>query len=108
MSAPLLRMPVLMVDIRVVRVAVRDGRMPMLVGMWFTSIPREIVRVLMVDVVDVAMGVRDWIVRVHVLMALRKMEPDTSRHEDEHYPESPRDLLAEKQNGHSSSDERSR
>lgn len=99
-------MPV--VDIRVVRMAMCDGRVGVFVRVWFPPIPWEIMRVLMMRVMHMAVRMSDGLVRVHVFMALCKVNPDTPRHEDEHHPEDPRDLLAKEQNGDCSSDERSR
>lgn len=94
-----------MMNVRIVRMVVCNRRMRMLVRMWLAPVPRKIMAVMVVLVMHVAMGMDDCLVRVHVLMAFRKVEPDANRHEDEHHPEDSRDLLAKNQYGNCSPDE---
>jgi hypothetical protein len=51
-------MSVPMVDVRVMRVAVHQGRVHMPMGMRLCTVPREVVGVLVVLVVDVTVAVR--------------------------------------------------
>lgn len=95
----------LVVNIRVVRVTVCDGCMCMLMGMRFATIPREIVRVLMVEVVDVAMGVRDRVMRMHVGMTLGEVQPHAQRHQNCRDPEQQRSVLTKSHNGDNCSQE---
>lgn len=79
----------LMMDVRVMRMAVGDRRMGVLVGMRLVPVPVEIVRVLMMLVMHVAMGVGDSLVGVQVFVALGEVQPDTGRHQRGSQPEHP-------------------
>jgi hypothetical protein len=65
--------PMLMMDIRKVRMAMRQDRMRVLVRMRLVAAPVEVVGVLVVLVVNVAMRMRDGQMRMHVLMPLLQM-----------------------------------
>ena len=70
-----------MVDIRNVGVRMLDRLVPVRMRMRLASIPREIVRVTMMLVVDMGMGMRLDGMHVAVRMTLRNMQPDAERHQ---------------------------
>ena len=74
--------PVLVMDVGVVRVAVGNGIVRVLVRMRFSAIPREIVGVLVMDVVHMAVSMGDCLVLVHVLVTLAQMQPYADAHQD--------------------------
>ena len=63
----------LMMDVRVMRVAVRQHRMCVPMRMRLAPVPVEIVGMLVMLVVNVAMHVRDGRMGMHVLMPLLQM-----------------------------------
>ena len=74
-------MPVPMMNVREVRVQVRQRRMPVRMRVWLAAIPGEIVRMLMVVVVRVAVSVLDGFVRVFMLMKLGQVQPYSHGHQ---------------------------
>ncbi|MBS0317242.1 MAG: hypothetical protein JSR49_08965 [Proteobacteria bacterium] len=74
-------MPVPVVDVGVMRVAVGDRRMCVLMRMRLAAIAREIVRVLVVHVVHVAVRVGNGLVHVRVLVALGQVQSYPGGHE---------------------------
>ena len=74
-----MRMP--MMDVGKVRVAMREGFVPMAMGMGFGAVPVEIVRVSMVVVMSMRMDVIDGIVQMLVLVLLGQVQPDAGRHQ---------------------------
>jgi len=72
-------MPVM--DVRRVRVTVREPCVGVLVGVRFALRIARIMLVLVVLVVLVPMRVRERLVRMEVLVALGEMEPEPERHE---------------------------
>ena len=78
-------MPV--VDVGVMRVAVGDRRMCVLMRMRLAAIPRKIVRVLVVHVVHVAVGVGHGLVGVRMLVALGQVQPYPGGHQRRCQPE---------------------
>lgn len=63
-------MAVLMMNIRIMRVGVRQRQVLMLMRMGFTTIPFEIMRMLMVFIVDMAMSVPHAFMLMYVGMLL--------------------------------------
>ena len=74
-------MPMPVMNVRIVGMAVRQQRMRMLVRVGFLPIPRKIVRVLVMGVMDVSVRMRHGVMRMQVFMALRQMQPYACRHE---------------------------
>ena len=68
-------------DIGKVQVAVCQRRVGVLVGMWFATVPIEIVYVLVMRIMYMAMGVRGRFVGMHVLVPLGQMQPDARTHQ---------------------------
>ena len=68
-------------DVGVVRVAVGNGIVCVRMRMRFGAIPREIVGVLVMDVMHVAVGMGDGFVRVHVLVAFGQVQPHADAHQ---------------------------
>jgi hypothetical protein len=75
------------VNIRKMRVRVGNRRVLMRVRMRFLTVPRKIVRVLMVLVVPVPMVVVQKLVSVRMLMPLTDMKPDSQCHEHSRNPQ---------------------
>lgn len=69
----------------------------MRMGMGFRTVPGEIVLVLMMLVVQVAVGMVHRLVRMLVVMALGDVQPDADRHKGSCQPEQRRRRLAEQQ-----------
>ena len=74
-------------QVGVVRVAVRETAMPVRMGVRFAAVPREAVAMLVMLIVRVRMRVLDRLVHVVVLMALRQVQPHAERHERRGDPE---------------------
>ena len=74
-------MSVSVVNIREMRMLVRDGDMTMPMIMRLVIVPVEIVRVLVVFVMDVPMSVLHRLMHVPVLMTLRQVKPDAPAHQ---------------------------
>ena len=72
-------MPV--VEVRVVGVPVRDRRVPVAVRMRFARRITRGVFVLVMEVVDVAMGMLQRFVRVFVVMRLGDVQPHAETHQ---------------------------
>lgn len=72
----------LVVNVRVVRMAVRQQLMGVRVRMWLGAVPREIVGVVVMDVVHVTMAVGDGLVRVHALVAFGQVQPHPDTHQE--------------------------
>jgi len=70
-----------MVHVGVMRVGVPHHLMVVLVRVRLAAIPREGVRVLVVNIVPMRMAVGERFVNVLVLMSLRQMQPHPARHE---------------------------
>jgi len=62
------------------RMAVRQRRMGVLMGMRFVTVPVEIVRVLVVFIVYVAMRVGDRLMGMQVFMAFGQVQPHARAH----------------------------
>ena len=80
-------MCVSVVNIRKMRMLVRHGDMTMPVLMRLVIVPIEIVKMLMVFVVDMPMTVFHWLMHVSVLMMLRQVQPDAHAHQARCQPE---------------------
>ena len=91
--------------IRVMRMAVHERLMGVLVRVRLASIPVEGVLMLMMSIVAMGMGVDERLVNVLVLVYLGKVQPDSGRHQRRRQPEQPRDRLAEGDDGKRSADE---
>ena len=89
--------PMSMMDIRVMRMAVRDGLVGVLVRVRLTPVPWEVVCMLMMCIVHMAVRMRDGLVGVHVLMALGQVQPDTHGHQRRGYPEHPGRMFSQRQ-----------
>ena len=73
-------MPVTVMDVRVMRMLVRQDVVPMPVGVWLATVPRKVVLVLVMLVVAVTMSMFEWLVRVLVLVALPHVNPYAQTH----------------------------
>lgn len=82
-------MMMLVMDVWVMRMAVGQRHMGVLVGVRFAAVPVEIVRMLMVFVVYVAVRMGDRLMGVQVLVALGQMQPYASAHQRGSQPEYP-------------------
>jgi hypothetical protein len=78
-------MPVM--DVREMIMVVLLRRVMMGMGMRFPSVPRKIVVVLMVFVVDVLVGMIQCLMHVPVLMGLGQMKPYANAHQNGRDPE---------------------
>lgn len=96
----------LMIDVRVMRMAVGHRRMGVLVRMRLAAIPVEIVRVLVVFIVHVAVRVGDPLVGMQVLVTFGHVQPHARAHQDGGNPEHPRGVFAERQDRDRRADER--
>jgi hypothetical protein len=74
-------MPMPMMDVRVVRMAVQQRLVAMLVGMRLFAVPAGLVRVPMVRVVNVRVIVSERFVQMLVFVPLGQMQPDAERHQ---------------------------
>jgi len=73
-------MPMPMMNIRIMRMAMRQGFIGMQMRVRLGPIPGEIVLVLMVGVVQVRMGMRQGFVDMKMRVPLGDMQPQTERH----------------------------
>ena len=80
---------VLVMDVRVMRMAVGQRRVSVLVGVGLASLPIEVVHMLMVFIVYVAVRVGDRLMGVQVFMALGEMQPYARAHQGGGQPEHP-------------------
>lgn len=94
-----------MMDIRKVWMFVGDDSMPMGMAVWLAAIPVEIVFVLVMRVVNVWMGVFEWLMGVRMRVTLGQMQPDTRTHESGGQPEWRWRRLAQQQDGDGGADE---
>lgn len=69
--------------------------MPMGMAVRLAAIPVEIVLVLVMRVVDVWVGVLEWLMRVHVLVTLGQMQPVRRTYESGCQPERRRRRFAQ-------------
>lgn len=74
-------MPVPVVDVRKVRVPVRQNAMPMRVHMRLAPVPRKVMLVLVMRVVSMRMRVLERLMRVLVLVPFSNMQPDADGHQ---------------------------
>ena len=101
-------MSVAVVNIREMRVFVRHSHMTMPMVMWLVIVPTEIVRMLVVCIMDVLMTVLHRLMYVFVLMVLRQVQPDTPAHQARRQPEWPCCRFAEQCQCHRRTDKRRR
>ena len=87
---------VLMVDVRKVRMTVRQWLMGMRVRVGLATVPVKIVLMLVMSIVYVAMGVCDHLVGVQVLVAFGQVQPDAGSHQDRRQPEHQRRVIPER------------
>ena len=80
-------MPVLVMDIRIVRMSMRQQRMHMAVRMRFIRVARKLVGVLVMFVVAMPMRVRQGIVDVFVIVPFGQVKANAARHEGKRDPE---------------------
>ena len=78
-------MPV--VDVRVVRVLVRQNLVSMPVRMRPISAPGEGMLMLVMLIVPVLMRVLEWLVGMQVQVPLSRMQPDPKNHQRRSHPE---------------------
>lgn len=74
-------MPVLVMDIRIMRMTVGERHVGMLMGVRFAAVPLEIVRVLVVLVMHVAMRVGDWLMGVQMVVTFGQVQPHARTHQ---------------------------
>ena len=77
----------LVVDIRIVRMAMGQRGVGVLVRVRFAPVPVEIVYVLVMFVVHVAVGMRDRLVRMQMLVAFGQVQPHAGSHQRRGQPE---------------------
>ena len=80
-------MPVPVMNVRKMRVAVRDRQMHMRMRVRLVAVVRKIVRMLVMFVVPMPMRVLEWLVRVRVFMPFANVQPDPERHQHGRDPE---------------------
>ena len=73
-------------NIRIVRVTVRQPLVAVLVRVRLASIPRECVAMLVMGVVPMAVRVHQLFVDVRVLVPLSKVQPHAAGHEYRRHP----------------------
>lgn len=78
---------VLMMDIGVVRVAVRQRFVCVRMRVRLAPIPVEIVHMLVMGIVHMAMGMRDRFMSVHMLVAFGQVQPHPCAHQQRGEPE---------------------
>lgn len=76
-----------MMDVRKMRMLMSQGLMPMQMAVRLVAIPLEIMRVLVMQVVNVWMGVFEWLMRVLMLVTLGQMQPNPNPHQGGGDPE---------------------
>ena len=77
----MLAVMVAVMQVGIVRMAVRHPAVAMRMRMRLVSLPREAVPMLMVIIVRVRMRMLDRLVHVLMLVALREVQPHAERHE---------------------------
>ena len=109
-DAPLVSFIVAMavVDVGIMRMAVRESRMRVFVRMRLNAVPGRIVRMLVMFIMHVMVRVLRRFVGMCVLVTLGEVQPDTSRHERGGNPERHRGRFAEGQDCYRGADEGSR
>ena len=75
------------VYVRVMRVRMDQRRMLVFMGVWFTSVPLEIMMVPVVFIVAMAMSVPHVPMLMHVGVLLGQMQPYADPHQDCRRPE---------------------
>ena len=100
----LMRMPVMY--IRKVRMYVLERRVMVWMPVRFNAIPGEVVRVLVMCVVNVVVRVIERCVQMFVCVGFRQMQPYAQRHQARCYPERSRWCFAKKNDGHRRTDKR--
>ena len=95
------------VDVGVVRMGVDQRLVNMRVGVWFSPVPREIVGMSMVLIVEMGMRVFLSLVGVQVRMVLGDVQPDSHCHQQACYNELPGYGFALQQNREDRPKERS-
>ena|SRR5438477_464651 len=101
-------MTVPMMDIRIMRVAVYQGLVPMEVRVGLGDIPGKIVCVPMMLVMRVSMCVRERLVRMRVRVSFAQMQPYAEGHQSGGGPEEDVERLANQHQRKRRTDERSR
>ena len=90
-------MDVAVVNIRKMRMSVRDRCMVMRMGVRLFTVPWEIVFMLMMRVVSMTMRMAERFVRVRMLVAFADMQPYAENHQRGREPELPRRRLGPQQ-----------
>jgi len=90
-------MRMLMVDVRIMWLTVRDRFVGVRVRMRLVAIPFEIVRMLVMRIVHMAMRVGYRVMGVQVLVVLGQVEPYARAHQHRRHPERRRGMVAEGQ-----------
>ena len=75
------------VDIREMWMSVREPLMPVRMGMRLLAVPRKVVLMLVMRVVNMRVGMRYWLVRVLVAVFFSQVQPDTHHHQGGGWPE---------------------
>lgn len=99
-------MTVPVVEIRKVRMSMHQRLMVMYMQMRFSTVPREIMFVLVMQVMCVSVRMCRRFVRMLVIMTLGQMQPDSDAHEKSGDPESSRERFVECHDGNGGTDER--
>lgn len=99
-------MPVPVMDVREVRMAVRQRGVPVRVRVGFCRVKAEIVGVPMVLIVRVLVGMLQKFVHVGMLVPLAHMQPNAPTHQGRGDPECRSRRLAKRADGKRHTDER--
>lgn len=99
------RVSVSVVNIREVRVPMREAGVHMRVGVRLDAAPLELMAVLMVLIVDVGMLVFQGLVSMKMFVMLAEMQPQSADHEQRGYAERQSEWFMQEHNGHQHTDE---
>lgn len=80
-------MPVPVMNVRKMRMAVRDRQMHVRMRVRFVAVVRKIVRMLMMFVMPMPVRVLEPLVRMRVFMPFANVQPDAERHQRGSDPE---------------------
>lgn len=95
-----------MVDVREMRMPVGDRLVPVLVYVGFLPVPVEVMRMLVVFVMDMCMTVLHGLMRVLMLVPFRQVQPHAEGHQHAGQPEPGANRFTQQQQRHQSTDER--
>ena len=82
-----MRMPVTVVNVRVVRMLVGEHNVPMRMHVWLLTVPWKPVRVLVMLIVSVAVNMLQRFMCVLMLVSLLDVQPNSKHHQHNCHPE---------------------